>query len=153
MGMKCVTPSEIRQSTFPDQGASSWRTVDVVDTKVPAGFPSPAADFDVNRVDLFEQMGLGRPSTFLARVKGDSMQGRGIDDGDLLVIDRALTAHHGHTVVAVLDGELTCKTLYKRAGIVKLLAANPSYPDFVVKEGQSLTLWGVVTNVVKRLVP
>ncbi len=123
-----------------------------VEHSTPAGFPSPAADFETHRVDLVEQMGLHQPSTFLARVRGQSMTGKGIDDGDLLVINRLIEPRHGHTVVAVIDNELTCKTLYKRGSVVKLQAANPDFPDIVPKDGQSLTVWGVVTSVIKRLV-
>jgi DNA polymerase V len=122
-----------------------------VEHSTPAGFPSPAADFETNRVDLVEQMGLNQPSTFLARVRGLSMIGKGIDDGDLLVINKAIEPRHGHIVVAVIDNELTCKTLYKQGAEVRLEAANPDFPNIVLKEGQSLTIWGVVTSVIKQM--
>lgn len=122
-----------------------------VEHNTPAGFPSPAADFDTQRVDLMQHMGLDQPSTFLARVRGQSMVGKGIDDGDLLVINRQVEPRHGHTVVAIIDNELTCKTLYRRGKVVKLQAANPDFPDIVPRDGQTLTIWGVVTSVVKRL--
>ena len=118
---------------------------------MPAGFPSPAADFEVGSVNLVEHMGLDQPSTFIARVRGLSMIGKGIDDGDLLVINKALAPQHGQTVVAVIDNELTCKTLYQRHGVVKLQAANPDFPDIVPKEGQTMTIWGVVTAVIKKM--
>lgn len=122
-----------------------------VEYHTPAGFPSPAADFETNRVDLVEQMGLNQPSTFLARVRGLSMIGKGIDDGDLLVINKAIEPRHGHIVVAVIDNELTCKTLYKRGAEVRLEAANPDFPNITFKEGQTLTIWGVVTSVIKQM--
>lgn len=122
-----------------------------VEHSTPAGFPSSAADFETNRVDLVEQMGLNQPTTFLARVRGLSMIGKGIDDGDLLVINKAIEPRHGHIVVAVIDNELTCKTLYKLGSVVKLEAANPDFPDIVPKEGQTLTIWGVVTSVIKQM--
>ncbi|NIC42290.1 LexA family transcriptional regulator, partial [Aquabacterium sp. A08] len=102
-------------------------------------------------VDLVEQLGLNEPSTFLARVRGLSMIGKGIDDGDLLVVNRLIEAKHGQTVVAVVDNELTCKTLYQRGGMVKLQAANPDFPDILLKDGQTLVIWGVVVSVVKRM--
>lgn len=123
-----------------------------VEYSTPAGFPSPAADFETNRVDLVEQMGLNQPTTFLARVRGLSMIGKGIDDGDLLVINKAVEPRHGLIVVAVIDNELTCKTLYKQGPVVRLEAANPDFPDIVLQEGQSLTIWGVVTSVIKQMV-
>jgi DNA polymerase V len=96
-------------------------------------------------------MGLNQPTTFMARVRGLSMVDKGIDDGDLLVINRAIAPKHGHTVVAVIDNEFTCKTLYQRGGVVKLQAANPDFPDMVPKEGQTMTIWGVVTAVIKKM--
>jgi DNA polymerase V len=132
-------------------GPGSALTMPQVDHSTPAGFPSPAADFQVNSVDLVDQMGLNQPTTFIARVRGLSMVGKGIDDGDLLVINRAVTPKHGQTVVAVIDNELTCKTLYQRNGQVKLQAANPDFPDIVPKEGQTMTIWGVVTAVIKKM--
>ncbi len=117
----------------------------------PAGFPSPAADFQHERVDLVEHMGLDRPHTFIARVRGVSMTGKGIDDGDLIVVNRKLTPRHGHTVVAVIDNELTVKTLYRHRGVTRLVAANPDYPDIALKEGQTLEIWGVVTTTIKKM--
>jgi DNA polymerase V len=132
-------------------GPGSALTMPQVDHSTPAGFPSPAADFQVNAVDLVDQMGLNQPTTFIARVRGLSMVGKGIDDGDLLVINRSISPKHGQTVVAVIDNELTCKTLYQRSGVVKLQAANPDFPDIVPKEGQTMTIWGVVTAVIKKM--
>lgn len=123
----------------------------LVDHRTPAGFPSPAADYETTPVNLLSNLQLDQAHTFMARISGQSMVGKGIDDGDLIVINRSLTPKHGHTVVALLDNELTCKTLYKRGAVVKLQAANPEYPDIVLKELQSLTIWGVVTSVIKPM--
>jgi len=78
------------------------------------------------------------------------MRDIGIDDGDTLVVDRALTPQHGSIVVAVLDGEFTVKQLYKRAGRFKLKAGNPTYPDIIPGADQVVELWGVVTACIKR---
>lgn len=132
-------------------GPGTERVMPQVQFSTPAGFPSPAADFDTDRVDLVQHLGLDQPTTFLARVRGLSMVGKGIDDGDLIVVNRALSPRHGHTVVAVIDNELTVKTLYQRQGVTKLVAANPDFPDIVPKEGQALQIWGVVTSAIKKL--
>lgn len=121
-----------------------------LDFRCPAGFPSPASDFQVDRVDLPELLELDRPHVFLARTSGYSMRDRGISDGDLIVIDRKAKPLHGSIVVAVVDNEFTCKVLYRRGGLVKLLAANPDYPDIVPKEAQEIQIWGVVTSCIKR---
>ena len=79
------------------------------------------------------------------------MRDAGVDDGDVVLVDRALRPIHGSVIVAVVDGEFTCKRLYKRGGALKLQAANPTFPDIVPSEGQTIELWGVVTKVIKSL--
>lgn len=91
-------------------------------------------------------------ATFLMRVSGTSMQDAGIGDGDMLVIDRAIKPRHGHVVVAVVDGEYTVKYLHHRAGRVRLKAANPTFPDIIPKDGQTIEVWGVVTSCIKRFI-
>lgn len=119
---------------------------------VRAGFPSPAEDFAVNRLDLTQILVTHPQATFLLRVAGASMRDMGIDDGDLLVVDRAVKANHGHVVVAIVDGEFTVKQLHQRAGRMRLKAANPTFPDIIPKDGQTIEIWGVVTSGIKRFV-
>ena len=119
--------------------------------KVPAGFPSPAADHTRKRIDLNEHLILNREATFIFRVKGDSMTGIGIYEGDELLVDRSIEARHGNIVLAVLNGDFTVKRLYQRGGVVKLLAENPLYPPIVIKEGEELVIWGVVTRNLHKL--
>ena len=88
------------------------------------------------------------PATFFVRVKGNSMTGAGIFDGDTLVVDRSLEAASGSVVVAVVDGELTVKRLSIRRGKVRLLPENPEFPPIEFRDGQELVVWGVVTNVI-----
>ena len=118
--------------------------------KVPAGFPSPAEDFSVKRHDLNELLISHAVATFLWRVSGHSMTEAGIFDGDILVVNRALTPVHKDVVVAEVDGEFTVKYFYKRNGQIKLQPANPTYPDITFKDGQSLRICGVVTSSIKR---
>ncbi|NBT69192.1 MAG: peptidase [Betaproteobacteria bacterium] len=89
-------------------------------------------------------------ATFLLRVRGDSMRGVGIFDGDVVLVDRAIRPRSGHVVIAVVDGEFVCKTLAIRADRVRLKAANPTFADIVPKEGQTLEIWGVVTAAIKQ---
>ena len=119
---------------------------------VRAGFPSPAEDFAVNRLDLTQLLITHPQATFLLRVAGASMREAGIDDGDTLVVDRAIKPRHGHIVVAVVDGEFTVKQLYQRADRVRLKAANPTFPDIEPKDGQTIEVWGVVSSCIKRFV-
>jgi DNA polymerase V len=79
------------------------------------------------------------------------MVGAGIHDGDLLVVDRSLEPTHDRVVIAVLDGELTVKRLWRRDGCLRLLAENPAYAPLEVGPDQELVIWGVVTNVIHAL--
>jgi len=119
--------------------------------KIPAGFPSPADDYVEDRIDLNQHLIRHKEATFFLRVKGDSMLGAGIHDGDLLVVDRALEPVDGKIVIAVLDGELTVKRLERRAGQVRLMPENPAFAPIVVNNEQDLVIWGVVTNVIHGL--
>lgn len=114
-----------------------------------AGFPSPAADFAQERVDLIKQLIVHPQATFLMRVRGESMREFGIFDNDVVIVDRAVVPRHLHIVVAVVDGDFTCKQLYQIHGRIKLRAGNPTYPDIVPKEGQTIEVWGVVTAAIK----
>ena len=134
--------------------------VHVLDTKVwldmstwtvHAGFPSPAADHTQKRIDLNEHLIRNKEATFIFKVKGDSMIGAGIYEGDALVIDRSIEAKHGNIVLAVLNNDFTVKRLYRRGGVVKLVAENNLYPPIVVKSGEELTVWGVVTYNLHKL--
>ena len=89
-------------------------------------------------------------ATFIVRLRGDSMREAGIFDGDLLVVNRALKPIHTDVVLAVVDGEFTCKTLWLKHGRMKLKPANPTYPEIVPKDGQIVEIWGVVTATIKR---
>lgn len=119
---------------------------------VAAGFPSPAQDFTVRRLDLTELLVPHPQATFLLRVSGQSMRDAGIDDGDTLVVDRALKPQHGRVVVAVVDGEFTVKYLHQRGGRMRLKPANPTFPDIEPKDGQTVEVWGVVSACIKRFV-
>lgn len=117
---------------------------------VAAGFPSPAEDYEEPALDLNEHLVQHREATFFVRAQGHSMVGAGIHDGDLLVVDRALTARDGDIVIAVVDGALTVKRLRQQGDRTWLQAENPDYGDIELGEDQQLELWGVVTAVIHR---
>ncbi len=119
--------------------------------KVPAGFPSPAADHTRKRIDLNEHLIRNKEATFIFRVKGDSMTGAGIYEGDSLLVDRSIDAKHGHIVLAVLNNEFTVKRLHRRGGTVKLMPESNLYPPMVVKNEDELVIWGVVTYNLHKL--
>ena len=118
---------------------------------VRAGFPSPAEDLGAKRIDLAARLIKHPQATFLLRARGESMRDAGIFDGDVLVVDKAVTPRNGHVVIAVVEGDFVCKTLSMRAGRMKLKAANPGFPDIVPKDSQTVEIWGVVTYSIKAL--
>ena len=118
---------------------------------VRAGFPSPADDYISASLDLNEFLIQHKETTFFLRTQGHSMMGAGIQDGDLLIVDRSLTPEHRCIVIAIIDGEFTVKRLSKRGGKIRLMAENPDFAAIEFKEGQELEIWGVVTSVIHRL--
>ena len=118
---------------------------------VRAGFPSPAADHTRKRIDLNEHLIGNKEATFLFRVKGDSMTGAGIYEGDTLLVDRSLDPKHQCIVLALLNNEFTVKRFYRRGGVVKLLAENSIYPPRLIKAEDDFTVWGVVTYNLHKL--
>ena len=117
--------------------------------RVPAGFPSPAADHIEQQISLDEVLNIRAPHVYLASISGDSMQGAGIFDGDLAVVDRSIEAVHGHIVIALLNNEPLCKRLCLRGKDVILLSENPKYPPRYVMDGDELAIWGVITSSVR----
>jgi DNA polymerase V len=117
---------------------------------VRAGFASPAEDYIEARLDLNDLLSSQPEATFFVRVRGRSMVKAGIDDGDLLVVNRALQATHGDIIIAVVDGDHTVKRLHAQGGIVRLVAESDEHPSIHLVEGQTLEVWGVVTSVIKQ---
>lgn len=111
---------------------------------VAAGFPSPAEDHQVERIDLMAQLVRHPQATFFIRISGDSMRDVGILDGSVVLVDKAIKPRHDQIVIAVVDGDYTCKRLHLRAGRMRLKAENPAFADIEPREGQTVEIWGVV---------
>ena len=122
----------------------------LIRNRVCAGFPSPAEDLGAKRIDLTQMLVAHAQATYFLRASGHSMVEAGIFDNDILVVDRAIKPRNNHIVVAIVDGDFTVKQLYQRQGRIKLKAANPTFPDIVPKEGQTIEIWGVVTSSIKQ---
>ena len=118
---------------------------------VSAGFPSPADDFKETRISLDKVAVKNEAATFYARVAGQSMIGAGLDDGDLLVIDRSLEPQDGKIAVCLIDGDFTVKRLKVEKDCVWLMAENKRYKPILVTEENELMIWGIVTHVLKAL--
>lgn len=115
---------------------------------IAAGFAAPAEEQAEERVTVEDYLVRDRSSTFLLRVKGDSMIDAGIFEGDLVVVDRGKKPRPEEIVVGVLDGEFTLKRLKHNKGKYYLQAENPAYPDLHALE--ELQVAGVVVGVIRK---
>ena len=123
------------------------------DAGIFAGFPSPAQDYLDRSLDFNREIIRHPAATFYAKVIGQSMEGAGIDTGDIVVVDRALEPRNGDIVVACINGEFTLKyiDLTRRSeGVVCLRPDNDRYDPIYMHEGDELVVWGVVSSVIKR---
>jgi len=123
----------------------STQPLPLFDGHVPAGFPSPAADYVQKRIDLNERLVLNPAATFFVRASGDSMQGAGILDGAILIVDAALNPRSGDIVVALVDGQYTVKRLIKTLQGFELHPDNRQMNYPVLKPSEELQIFGVVT--------
>jgi DNA polymerase V len=121
------------------------------DTGISAGFPSPAEDFKEQRISLDRELIKNKEATFFAKVSGQSMIGAGLDDKDLLVIDRSIEPAHNKIAVCFLDGEFTVKRLKIDDEGLWLQPENPNYPMIRITDDNDFVIWGIVTNVIKKV--
>ncbi|EHA9308053.1 translesion error-prone DNA polymerase V autoproteolytic subunit [Escherichia coli] len=138
--MLFIKPADLREIvTFP-----------LFSDLVQCGFPSPAADYVEQRIDL-NQLLIQHPSaTYFVKASGDSMIDGGISDGDLLIVDSAITASHADIVIAAVDGEFTVKKLQLRP-TVQLIPMNSAYSSITISSEDTLDVFGVVIHVVKAM--
>ena len=119
--------------------------------KISAGFPSPADDHLEKTLDLNSYLIKHPAATFFVRVNGDSMINAGIHDNDILIVDRSLKPSHGKIVIAVVDGQMTVKRLYKQSGKLILMPENKNFKPIEVTESMSIEIWGVVVTAIHSL--
>tara|TARA_Y100000768_G_scaffold368189_1_gene331924 strand:+ start:420 stop:851 length:432 start_codon:yes stop_codon:yes gene_type:complete len=133
----------------PKEGNSMGQWL--IEQGISAGFPSPADDFKEVRISLDKELIKNKEATFYARVSGDSMVGAGLDDGDLLVIDRSLNPENGKIAVCFIDGDFTVKRIKKEKGKFYLIPENKKYKAIELNEDNELIIWGVVEYVIKKV--
>ena len=134
-------------------GAETKKTkhLSLAGESISAGFPSPADDFKESKISIDQEVIKNESATFYARVVGQSMQGAGLDDGDLIVIDRSQEPDNGKIAVCYVDGEFTVKRLKVENECIYLMPENKKYKSLKVTEENQLIIWGVVTYVIKKL--
>lgn len=120
------------------------------DEGVRAGFPSPAQAYMEYSIDLNRDLVTHPESTFFARVEGTSMIEAGLEEGDILVIDRSLDVKDGDIVVCALNGEFTVKYLHRTAQGIRLLPANDEFCPIDVLPGDEFEVWGAVTYIIHK---
>ena len=119
-------------------------------SSVAAGMPGPAEEQIAAEMDLNDYLIKHPQATFFVRVKGDSMNDSSIEDGDILIVDRALEAKNYSIVIAVLNNEFTVKRVQLKKKELFLIPENPKYKPMKITENMSFQIWGVVTYVIKQ---
>ena len=133
----------------PEKGNQTGQWL--IEQGISAGFPSPADDFKEVRISLDKELIKNKEATFYAKVSGDSMVDAGLDDGDLLVIDRSLNPENGKIAICFIDGEFTVKRIKKEKGKFYLKPENKKYKSIELKEENELIIWGIVEYVIKKV--
>lgn len=123
--------------------------VPYIGSGISAGFPSPALDYEDLRIDLNKELIKNPLSTFFGRVRGVSLQDAGVDDGDIMVIDKSIRPADGMIAVCYLDGEFTAKRIRILKDCMQLVPANPDYPVITVTADNDFVIWGIVTYIIK----
>ncbi|MBA3751749.1 translesion error-prone DNA polymerase V autoproteolytic subunit [Candidatus Dependentiae bacterium] len=122
-----------------------------IESSVCAGFPSPGEDYTQGPLNLNELLIKHPAATFFVRVKGDSMTGAGIHSGDIVIVDRALSAVHNKIVIARVQGELTLKRLKIEGEAVWLCPENAAFQPMKISSSTDFEIWGVVTCVIHQV--
>jgi DNA polymerase V len=138
-----------RKLSFFAPDAEDAHELFFVEGGIKAGFPSPAADFNENKISLDKFLIKNPIATFYAKADGNSMIGAGIDDGDIMVIDRSLEPRDGKIAVCFIDGEFTVKRIKIDTGCLYLMPENKEFQPIKVTEGNKIVIWGIVTYVIK----
>ncbi len=130
---------------------SSDLSLQLFENRIQAGFPSPAQGAFADTVDLNHELINNPAATFCARVIGDSMVDSGINEGDLLIIDRSLDPHDGDIAVCFIDGDFTVKRILVNNDGISLVPANRKYPVIKVPKESNFMIWGVVSHIIKKM--
>jgi len=123
----------------------------LIDAGISAGFPNATDDIEGERISLDDTLVKNKNSTFYAKVNGQSMINAGLHHDDLLVIDRSLEPADKKIAVCFIDGEFTVKRLRVQGNEIWLQPENPNYPIIEITEENDFVIWGIVTNVIKKV--
>lgn len=118
---------------------------------VAAGEPSYVSEFFESTINLNNELVPNPKATFCVRVSGQSMIEAGIEDGDLLIVDRDKEPRNKHIVLGVIDGDFTVKRLLKEDKRLALLPENENFEPIYITPFMDFRIWGVVTGVIKKM--
>lgn len=119
-------------------------------SRVSAGFPSPAEDYEEQKLDLNKKLVKHQSSTFFVTVQGYSMINAGINDGDMLIVDRSIQPTNNSIAVCVIDSEFTVKRISKTKDGLFLIPENSAYKPIKVTDDNNFQVWGVVSYIIKN---
>ena len=142
--------SESEELEFYSAETTTELKIPLFESVVSAGFPSPADDYLDLPIDLNEFLIKHPAATFYVRVKGNSMEGAGIRNGDLLIVDRAEEPRNKSIVLGIIDGEFTVKRIKKKGSDLYLMPDNPEFKPIKINDNMDFQVWGVVTYVVHK---
>ncbi|MCL9807574.1 translesion error-prone DNA polymerase V autoproteolytic subunit [Flavobacterium amniphilum] len=137
--------------TFFTPDFDSSQQVPYASGGVSAGFPSPAADFTETNIDLNKELSKNQLATFYIKVNGNSMIDAGINDKDILVVDRSIEPRDNKIAVCLVDGEFTVKRIKLEKDCLYLIPENPAYEPIKITEDNQISIWGIVTYVIKAV--
>jgi DNA polymerase V len=120
-------------------------------SQIRAGFPSPADDYLEDVICLDDVCMVNPASTFLGRVKGNSLTNICIYEGDIIIIDKSLTPENNDLVVCAIDGEFNAKILKKDKRSIQLVSANPDFKPIIIQPLTDFRVWGVITFVIQNV--
>jgi len=124
--------------------------LELYQSSVSAGFPSPADDYVDVKLDLNKYLIKHPSATFYVRVKGNSMINANIHDGDLLIVDKSKIPQNNDIAICVIDGDFTVKRLKMQGDDIFLIPENPDYQPIKVVDGNNFQVWGVVSYIIHK---
>lgn len=147
-----LNSKQIKQKlTFFTPDLESEIKIPYINQGVSAGFPSPALDFLETAIDLNKELIENKKTTFYIKVEGHSMIDAGINDKDILIVDRTLEPSDKKIAVCFIDGEFTVKRLKLEKNCLYLMPENQNYEAIKISEENNFMIWGIVTYVIKKL--
>jgi DNA polymerase V len=144
------TPSK-RLDIYPLSKKRFLLEIPLIVGTISAGFPSPANDYLEERIDLNKALIKNPNSTFCGRVSGFSMKDAGIEEDDILIIDKSLPIRNGRIVVCSLEGSHILKRIVIKNNDIWLISENEKFKPIKITEDNEFDIWGTVTHVIKKV--